>query len=438
MFQRLSARIRQIRPQSAPATTAATRANSLENPSVSVAEYVVGIPAKSGANVNYQTSLTVTAFWRAINILAGVIASMPLDVYEVDDDDNATKRRRHPVSRVLRKSPNYYITKFDFMQTLVTHLSVTGNFYGRIDRDVATGYVRQIYPLAPERVKMRKNERSQPTYVFTKEDGSEVTYSYDRILHVSGLAWNELKGLDVVDTFKDVLGTALSNQDYIATFYENGAMLSGVVTVPQKLTDEAYKRLSSSWNSTYGGATNAGKTAILEQGATYAKTGSTPAEAGYSETKKAILSDVARITGVPQFLLEDLDRATFNNIEHLGTLFVNYTVMPLCQNIAEEFSRKLLPDMEQDTHEIRFDYSALTKADAEARAKEIDALMKWGIINRDEARKMQGMNPITDGSGQTYYVPMNMVDPTQEPAATASTGAAPSIGAGGQRILTPN
>lgn len=139
---------------------------------------------------------------------------------------------------------------------------------------------------------------------------------------------------------------------------------------------------------------------------------------------------------MPQFLLEDLDRATFNNIEHLGTLFVNYTIMPLCQNIAEEFSRKLLPDMEQDTHEVRFDYSALTKADAEARAKEIDALMKWGIINRDEARKMQGMNPIDDGSGQTYYVPMNMVDPTAEP--TTSAPAAPSVGAGGQRILTPN
>ena len=430
MFQRLSARIRLIRQQP---TADATR--SLENPSVSIAEYLVGPPSKSGVDVTNEKALAITGFWRAINILAGVVASMPLDVYQVDDDDNATKRRTHPIGRILRKSPNMLMTKFDFMQTLVTHLYTTGNFYARIDRDGLTGYARQVHVLQPDRVEVKINSRNEPVYVYTKEDNTRVGYSFDRIIHVSGIAWNDLKGLNIVDLFKDVLGTALSNQDYIATFYQNGAMVSGVVTVPQKLTDDAYKRLYGSWNATYGGATNAGKTAILEQGATYSKTGSNPAEAGYGETKKSVLSDIARITGVPQFLLEDLDRATFNNIEHLGQLFVNYTVMPLCENIAQEFSRKLLPDAEQDTHEIRFDYSDLTKADAEARSKEIDALMKWGIINRDEARKMQGMTPITDGSGAAYYIPMNMVDPTApaEPAAEPAEPAAPSVGAGGNQ-----
>ena len=332
---------------------------------MSIAEYLVGPPSKSGVDVTNEKALAITGFWRAINILAGVVASMPLDVYQVDDDDNATKKRTHAIGRILRKSPNMLMTKFDFMQTLVTHLYTTGNFYARIDRDGMTGYAKQVHVLQPDRVEVKINSRNEPVYVYTKEDNTRVGYSFDRVIHVSGIAWNDLKGLNIVDLFKDVLGTALSNQDYIATFYQNGAMVSGVVTVPQKLTDEAYKRLYGSWNATYGGATNAGKTAILEQGATYAKTGSNPAEAGYGETKKSVLSDIARITGVPQFLLEDLDRATFNNIEHLGQLFVNYTVMPLCENIAQEFSRKLLPDAEQDTHEIRIDYSNLTKADRE-------------------------------------------------------------------------
>lgn len=430
MFERLSARIRSIRPSE--------QTRSLENPSVSIAEYVVGIPAKSGVQVTSENALAVTGFWRAINILAGVVASMPLDVYQIDDDGNAKMRRTHSLGRILRRQPNNLMTKFDFMQSLVTHLYTMGNFYARIDRDGLTGQVRQVHVLQPDRVRIRINSRNEPVYIYKKDDNTEVGYSYDRIIHVSGIAWNDIKGLNIVDLFKDVLGTAISNQDYIAQFYNNGAMVSGVVTVPQKLTDEAYKRLHASWNSTYGGANNAGKTAILEQGASYTKTGSNPAEAGYSDTKKSVLSDIARITGVPQFLLEDLDRATFNNIEHLGQLFVNYTVMPLCENIAQEFSRKLLPDAEQDNHEIRFDYSDLTKADAEARSKEIDALMKWGIINRDEARKMQGITPIADGSGQAYYIPMNMVDPTQPAAEQAAEPAAPSIGAGGNQRYVLN
>ena len=47
-------------------------------------------------------------------------------------------------------------------------------------------------------------------------------------------------------------------------------------------------------------------------------------------------------------------------------------------------------------------------------------MMKWGILNRDEVRLKEGYNPIEDGSGQAYYVPMNMVDPTQ--AAPEPTG----------------
>jgi HK97 family phage portal protein len=117
--------------------------------------------------------------------------------------------------------------------------------------------------------------------------------------------------------------------------------------------------------------------------------------------------------------LEDLDRATFNNIEELGQLFVTYTILPLCRNIESEFSRKLLSEKEQDNHELRLDLSSLLRADTEGRSKLIESLMKWGIINRDEARKIEGINPIADGSGEVYYVPMNMVDPTKpepEPA----------------------
>jgi Phage-related protein len=113
------------------------------------------------------------------------------------------------------------------------------------------------------------------------------------------------------------------------------------------------------------------------------------------------------------FFLEDLDRATFNNIEHLSLLFVTYTILPLCQNIEAELTRKCLADGELDRFEIKADLHGLLRADTENRAKLIESLMKWGIINRDEARSLEGLNPIADGSGQAYYVPMNMIDPTQ-------------------------
>ena len=369
-----------------------------------------GAPSASGISVTPENAAGITAFWRAVQIVGGVIASMPFEVYEVTDD-SAQRRRTHPISVLLRRGPNSRLTKFDFFQTMILHLLTFGNFYGVVYRNGITGSVERIEILPPQEVKVEENSRGQLVYV-TRIDNKETRYLSDRVIHISGLAWNGYSGLNIIDTFRDVFGTALANQSFMAAFYANGAAVTGIISVPQKLDDSAYKRLSRSWQEKYGGAKNAGKTAILEQGAAYQKVGFTPEEAGSGNAKKISISDIARITGVPQFLLEDLDRATFNNIEHLGQMFVTYTILPMVGNITAELSRKLLPVQEINSHEVRADMHVLLRADSEGRARLTESMMKWGIINRDEARAMEGINPIADGSGQAYYIPMNMIDPT--------------------------
>ena len=37
-----------------------------------------------------------------------------------------------------------------------------------------------------------------------------------------------------------------------------------------------------------------------------------------------------------------------------------------------------------------------------------------GWMNRDEVRAQEGYNPIPDGTGKQFFVPMNMQDPANE------------------------
>lgn len=398
-------------PEPQPTTPEPIRA---ELPKAITDEWFNGISrSKAGVTVSAEKSMQITAFWRAINIISGVIASLPFDVYRITDD-SAVKDRKHPISKIVGRSPSPLFTKYDFFQTLVLHLYTFGNFYARINRGGVQNQVRALTILPPYEVTHEINARGELVYVHRPAEGKETRVLWYNMIHVSNIGWDAISGTDIVKTFQDVLGTAIANQDFMANFYGNGAQLSGVVSVPQKLDKESYDRLRASWNASYSGTHNAGATAILEQGASYQKVGLSPQEAGSTDAKKLAVADVARITGVPQFLLEDLDRATFNNIEHLGQLFVTYTILPLCRNIESEFSRKLLSEYEQDSAEIRADLKVLLRADTEGRAKLIESMMKWGIINRDEARDIEGLNPISDGSGKAYYVPMNMVDPTKE------------------------
>ena len=406
---------------------------SLENPANGFDAETIGAISRSGKgdDVTHESSLSITAFWRAIDILSGVIASLPIGVFQVTE--NESKRKfDHPIATLLNRSPSQLYTKFDFMQTLVLHLKTFGNFYAKISRNGTNGMATSLTILPPNRVTNKINTRNNLVYVYKDDDGKEITYPADRIIHVSGLSWTGMLGMDIVELFDETLEAGIFNQEFITNFYENGAHLGGVIESPMKLDKDARQRIRSSWDEAYKGTKKAGATAVLEQGAKYTRIGISPVEAGAADARKMTVADVARITGVPQFLLEDLDRATFNNIEHLGQLFVTYTIFPATVNICQELTRKLLPERQLSAgYEIQMDLKALLKADTEATSKLIDALMKWGIINRDEARRIQGMNPIKDGSGSEYFVPMNMVNPNStEPGQNQTDNAQNSIPGG--------
>jgi HK97 family phage portal protein len=138
-----------------------------------------------------------------------------------------------------------------------------------------------------------------------------------------------------------------------------------------------------------------------------------PDQTGFHATKKTTVSDIARIFGVPQFLLEDLDRATFNNIEHLSQLFLTQTIRPWCKRIEAEINRKLFKREERGRLVAFLDFDDLLMADLRSRAEYARTLFNVGALSPDDVRKMSGYNPLPDGQGEKHYVQSNMMDISQ-------------------------
>lgn len=206
------------------------------------------------------------------------------------------------------------------------------------------------------------------------------------------------------DVHRDNFGLALANRNYGANFYKNGAHLNGVLKHPGRLTNEAYDRLKSSFNRAFGGSQNAGGTAILEEGMDFQKVGLNPTDAAFNETKKATISDIARITGVPGILLEDMDKATFGNMEQLSQMFVNYTIMPLCETIEAEFNRKIFFEAEKGKYITRFNLDGLLRGDIAARSSYYTTMRNVLAISPNEIRIKENMNPYE--GGDSYELPL--------------------------------
>jgi len=356
----------------------------------------------AGTVVNVENALGITEVWRAVKLLGENIASVPFYVVETMPDGTERIATEHPVARLIA-NPSPTCSSFSFMETFVVHAAF-GNAYAILNtnaRNVVTG-LRLVDPKDVDII-----EKGDGRIVY-RVSGDNRTYDYDEVLHLQNTSWDGMAGLSINQIHRDTLGLAIAIRDYGARFYKNGAHLSGILKHPGSLSKEAMGRIRNSWGSQYEGADNAGRTAVLDEGMEYQKIGLGPQEAAFVETKKMVVSDIARIFGVPQFLLEDLERATFNNIEHLSQLFVNMTLRPWCKRIESEFNRKLFRQSEMARFTVRFDFDDLLMADLESRAEFAQKMFYTGAISPNDIRKMNKQNPIQ--GGDNHFVQSNMME----------------------------
>lgn len=387
---------------------------SLENPSTPITDTTLedGGSDPDAIRIDAETILSIPEFYRAVQIKSGVIASLPFSIVRVTEDTQQ-KLPEHPVTRLINIRPSALYTSYSFLETLVLHLELYGNFFAEIRR-YQNGNIKSLEILKPWQVTIEKTSRGDLRYVHRDEDENERRFYAERIFHVHEAGLRGFSGIDKIKVHKKNFALAIAARDYLANFNANGTFLSGVLKHPSQLKPDSAKRLRQSWSKLYAGSSKAGKVAVLEEGMDYQPITVTPTQAGSEFTKQSITADIARITGVPKILLEDYSDATLNNAESIAQFFVNYTIRLLVEKIEAEIYAKLLPDNQQPDHRAQFDLKGLLRPDAKGRASYIDAMMKYGIINRDEARKMEGLNPITDGSGQDYLVPLNMFNPENQ------------------------
>jgi phage portal protein, HK97 family len=185
-----------------------------------------------------------------------------------------------------------------------------------------------------------------------------------------------------------------------------------VISHPGQLSKEASDRVANSWRETHAGVQNAHKVAILEEGMSFNKVAITNEEAQFLETRRFQVVDICRLYGVPPHRLGELDKATLNNIEQQNQQYLDSALRPTTRSIEQLFDHHLLFDDERSIFECKFDFDDMTRGDQKTRfeAYQIGTLNGW--MNRNEVRARENMDPITDGTGDEYRVPLNTAVPS--------------------------
>ena len=363
----------------------------------------------SGKPVNERTAMQTTAVYACVRILAEAIASLPLHVYEYQDDGGKKLVHDHPLYYLLHDEPNPEMTSFVFRETLMSHLLIWGNAYAQIIRDGA-GRVLGLYPLLPDKMDVQRDDRGNIYYLYSRnsdenpmfKEYGNIKLKAEDVLHIPGLGFDGLIGYSPIAMAKNAVGMTLACEEYGASFFANGANPGGVLEHPGVLKDPS--KVRESWNSVYRGVNNAHKIAVLEEGMKYQQIGIPPEEAQFLETRKFQINEIARLYRIPPHMVGDLDKSSFSNIEQQSMEFVKYTLDPWVIRWEQSLQRSLLLPGEKGKYFIKLNVDGLLRGDYQSRMNGYAVGRQNGWFSANDIREMENMNPIPDEEGGNLYL----------------------------------
>lgn len=385
----------------------------------------------AGKIVTERSAMQMTAVYSCVRILAEAIAGLPLHLYRYTNSGGKEKATDHPLYLLLHDEPNPEMSSFVFRETLMTHLLLWGNAYAQIIRN-GKGEVMALYPLMPNKMSVERDENGQLYYTYTRSAEEAKTAETGRVillpkdvLHIPGLGFDGLVGYSPIAMAKNAIGLAIATEEYGAKFFANGAAPSGVLEHPGTIKDP--QRVREAWQSQFGGSSNSGKIAVLEEGMKYTPISISPEQAQFLETRKFQINEIARIFRVPPHMVGDLEKSSFSNIEQQSLEFVKYTLDPWVVRWEQSIARSLLSENEKKQYFVKFNLEGLLRGDYASRMNGYATARQNGWMSANDIRELENLDRIpAEEGGDLYLINGNMLPLKQAGAFaqsnTASTG----------------
>ncbi|MBL3669055.1 phage portal protein [Streptomyces sp. M2CJ-2] len=411
--------------------------------SQALAEFLGGAQSDAGVAVSETTALRASPVYRAVSLIAGVSAALPLPAYK--------DGTREKVRSELLKNPHPDLTPVELWRFAYTYRVLWGNTYIQKVRDGAK-QVRELWPLSADRVhvdRVKPSEANPSGKLFDVTDDWGVRHVLTpyEILHIPGLGYDGLTGCSPVRLAMQGIGLAQAAEKSAARLFGSGNMIGGVLQTEQRLDPDQAARLKERWKAKMSGVHNSHEIAVLDSGASYKPVAMPNTDAQFLESRQFQVLEIARMFGVPPFLLMSTEKSTSwgTGLEQQAQGWVTFDLNPTWLTPTEQrVTKELLPPTEYANYQM----GGLLRGDSAARATFYRAMRDVGGFSADDIRALEELPPLPEGKGGDVYLqPMYMAplgsNPLapdgEQPAAGSNRARAAALIAEAQRLMqTPD
>lgn len=364
--------------------------------------------------VNDERSLQISTVFACVRLISSVTACLPLDVFETKGDDRTKVGLDNPLARLLRYSPNQFMTAFDFRVAMTMQLCYYGNAYALIERNSA-GDIISIVPLMSVNMDVRL-EGKRIVYRY-RRDNEFADFKQSDIFHLKGFGFNGLVGLSPIAFGAKTAGVAVAMEDQQRDFYANGAKSPQLLMTDGKiLSKDQRAQLEENFKEISGGPVRK-RLWILEGGFTTQAIGVSPQDAETMAARKFQVSELARFFGVPPHLVGDVEKSTSwgSGIEQQNLGFLQYTLDPYLEIWETSILRWLVKPSDAGRIHAEHNRAGLLSGDSTARANYMKTQVDTGLLTINEGRRIDNRPPLPGGdvaTRQSQNVPLTQLGQT--------------------------
>lgn len=379
----------------------------------------------AGVVIDEENVLEIDVILACVRVLAESVASLPLELLETDDKGNINPALEHPVYDLLRWQPNPECTAYELRFEMMCDSILRGYGACQVLRTVK-GRPMELWPLMAQFLYCRRapdDNRLIYLYKFYGPDREikEIMLEANEVLIIKSFSRGGLLGTSMTRKMFNVLGAHRAVENFTAEYFQNGSVHSGIIEVPEEMSEEAYRRLRKDWIETHTGTGNRHKAPILEGGAKFNALTLNAEETQLLETQKYKRSTLAGVLRVPAHLINDLEKATFSNIEQLDLDFAKHSLRPWLTNWEQRLQLIMLNSGERKRFKFVHDLLDLLRGDMPSRYTAYGLAVNAGILSPNDCRRRENLNPYK--GGDVYLVQGALRDINTPPPAAAPAAA---------------
>lgn len=369
----------------------------------------------AGINVTPDLALNLTAVYACVNIISRTIGLLPFNIMRKLPGGGSEVLRGDRLHFLINRRPNGIIKSFTWRETLIAQALLRGNSYSIIKRD-SNGY-----PMAFNLIQYPSNtsikEVDGELFYNFPELNQDWIHSYD-VIHVKAFTAGKNKGVigqSPISMLRESISGALVAQRYANQVFSKGASKKLALKIPsgQKLDETTEQKMRDDWEKKHAGMDNLSSVAFLRGGVDATEIGISPEDAQLLGSRRFSIQEIARIYNMPLHKLQELERATNNNIEQMAMEFIDTTLLPWAVELETEIDDKAVPFSQWDSVYSRLNLNALLRADSTARSNLYRTLYYLSALSSNEIRDKEDLPPIKGGDRtfvQRNLIPMDKID----------------------------